>query len=504
MSGNISFNFIPQDIYVPGFYVELSADAVPVDNDFIPLLVGQYSTLGAGITEGEPVFIASPATAAAAFGPRSMLTRMFSVFNLQFEQGAWCVPVADAPTSVAATGSITFTGPAVLPGTIPLYVHGVSIPVGVMIEDTATDIATNVAAAINAVSIPIVATAAAGVVTLTSLHKGQAAGDIDVRLALKGLSAGEMLPSGVTAAIVAMSGGELDPDLAFLDTALAGAQYDFILHPYTNATALGEITALMNDSTGRWSWAQQQYGEAYAMTGGTLSSLMTLGNTIDDQHQVIIGVQNPPNPAWDWVADWGGAECTAINADVGLPTWTLQMLTVQNPALADRWNETDQQALINAGIAVPNFSNTSLPTICRSVTTYKTTATGVRDLSYQDDGTLFILSEVNRTLRNMVLTNYARVRLVPDGTSAGAASKVVTPKTIMADIAAEYAQMETDGLVTSAAFMTANTMVQIDQNNPKRVNVLFTPAIVNGLAIFAMKNQFTINPPLATAAAAAA
>jgi phage tail sheath gpL-like len=78
---------------------------------------------------------------------------------------------------------------------------------------------------------------------------------------------------------------------------------------------------------------------------------------------------------------------------------------------------------------------------------------------------------------------------------------VVTPTTIKADIAAEYAQMETDGLVTSAAYMIANTQVQIDANNPKRVNVLFTPAIVNGLAIFAMKNQFTINPPLATAAA---
>jgi phage tail sheath gpL-like len=305
----------------------------------------------------------------------------------------------------------------------------------------------------------------------------------------------------VTAAIVALSGGEVDPDLTILDTALAGSQYDFLLHPYTNSTGLGEITVLMNDATGRWSWAQQQYGHAYTMCPGTFSSLLTEGGTINDQHQTIIGVQNSPNPPWDWVADWGGAICTAINADAGLPTWTLQMLTVQNPAKADRWNETDQQALINVGIAVPNFSDSSLPTICRSVTTYKTTALGVRDLSYQDDGTMFVLSEINRTLRNMVLTNYARVRLVPDGTSAGAAAKVVTPTTIKADIAAEYAQMETDGLVTSAAYMIANTQVQIDANNPKRVNVLFTPAIVNGLAIFAMKNQFTINPPLATAAA---
>src|SRR5690606_30192396 len=127
---------------------------------------------------------------------------------------------------VAATGTITVTGTATADGTIPLYCGGVRVPVGVTSGDTAAEVATAIAAAINAnADLPVTAAAVDAVVTVTFRHKGEVGNDYDLRDSYRD---GEALPAGVSLAIVAMSGGTTNPDLDDLIAAMGDTWFHVI------------------------------------------------------------------------------------------------------------------------------------------------------------------------------------------------------------------------------------------------------------------------------------
>jgi phage tail sheath gpL-like len=498
MSGSIAFSRIPANNLVPLFYVEFSnVNAGVTSNQKPSLLIGQYTPPSSGApAPSVPVFIASPTVARSLFGARSMLGRMCSTYLTQDVSGLWCVPVPDAAGSAAAVGTLTVTGTATGPGAVPLYIAGLSIPVGVFVGDTPTVIAADIVAAVNAtLDLPVVATASAGVVTLTAAHKGAQGNNIDIRLAYLGPQAGEVLPAGVSIAISPMAGGTIDPDMAFLAAALGDAPYDFTGHPFSTAADLTEFTTLMNDASGRWAPTRQVYGHVYTMQPGTLSSEMTTGASINDQHQTIIGVRGSPSPPWDWVADWLGAAAVSVRNNPRQPLQTLPLLTVKPPAQASWWIYAEKQALLTAGISYPEFNTAGQVFIGRSVTTYKTNAFGVTDASYQADTTMFTLMEITRRLKNATVTKFSRNTVVVNGTPVGPASIAITPNDVLAEIAVVYAGCEDDGLVDDAAYMLANTIVQQNANNPGRVDVLWTPALANELTMVAVVNQFTLNPP---------
>ncbi|MDE8344635.1 MAG: phage tail protein, partial [Acidocella sp.] len=405
---SIAFSRIPSNNLVPLFYVEFSNVNAGVNLFQQPsLLIGQTAVALPAV----PVFVPSLAVARSLFGARSMLGRMCSVYFQQDSSGVWCLPVADAGTAAAATGSITVTGTATLPGTIWLYVAGFSVPVGVNVGDTPTVIAGNIVTAImGTLDLPLTATAAASVVTLTAVHKGLQGNNIDVLLNYGGTQAGQVLPVGITVTIVPMANGTLDPDMAFVAAAIGDQPFDFIGHPYSGATELTEFTSLMNDATGRWAWNRQDYGHVFTMQAGTLSSLMTAGGTMNDQHQTIIGVNGSPSPPWDWVADWMGAVAVSIRNLASRPLQTLSLLSVLAPAQANWWNYAAQQQLLLSGIAVPAFSAYGQPAIVRCVTTYKFNSYGVADQSYLDVETMFTLMAITRQLKAALMYEPANPR----------------------------------------------------------------------------------------------
>ncbi|HVE20653.1 MAG TPA: phage tail sheath C-terminal domain-containing protein [Acidocella sp.] len=492
----IAFSNIPQANLVPLFFVEFSNVNAGVNLTQQPtLLIGQSANAQPAV----PVFVPSLGVARNLFGARSMLGRKFSTYSQQDNSGAWCLPAPDAVGAVAATGSIVVTGPATLPGAIALYVAGMSIPVGVNIGDSGTVIAANIAAAINAtLDLPLNATSAAGTVTLTAVHGGVQGNNIDIRLNYRGLQAGESLPQGASVTITPMANGAIDPDMGFVANAIGDAPYDFIAHPYSGVSQLAMFTSLMNDATGRWAWNRQDYGHIFTMQPGTISSLLTTGGTINDQHQTIVGVDGSPSPPWDWATDWTGAVAVSTRALASRPLQTLSMQTVLAPQQENWWNYASQQQLLSNGIAVPGFSSYSNPTIVRSVTTYQRNAFGVADQSYLDVETMFTLMAITRQLKAALTQKYPRAILVPNGTPAGPGSPFVSPQDIKAEIGVQYNLMQAAGLVTSAAFMLANTQVQINAANPDRCDILWTPALAQGLRMFAVNNQFTLNPSTAS------
>ena len=89
----------------------------------------------------------------------------------------------------------------------------------------------------------------------------------------------------------------------------------------------------------------------------------------------------------------------------------------------------------------------------------------------------------------------ATFELAPDGTRFGPGQKVVTPTVIRAELIAEARLAEYDGLMSNVAAFKTNLVVEIDDNNPNRVNVLWPPTLMGQLRDFDVLAQFRLLYP---------
>lgn len=495
---SISFTNIPANVRVPLFYAEMdNSQAGYFAQNKKALLIGQKLAAGS-LAVNTPTLVSSVDQAKTLFGVGSMLARMHEVFRNQDPFGeVWCLAVADAGAGVAATGTITVTGPATAAGTINLYIAGQKVTVAVAAADAANAIAASINAAINAAtSLPVTSTVATNVVTLTCRWKGLTGNDITVQDSFRGFSGGEALPTGVALAYTGsglLTGGTLNPTLAgAVITAMGDEEYDYVIHPYTDSTSLDAIQAELNESAGRWSWARQVYGHAYTALRGAVAALTTAGGLRNDAHHTIAGIDvDCPAPAWEYAAAYGGANAVGLNADTARPTQTLALNGLLVPRAGKRFLLTERQSLLNYGIATSMVTGGVLR-VERAITTYQKNTFGQTDPSYLDSETLHQLTEITRRLRNRITQKYPRHKLADDGTRFGAGQAIVTPSVIRGELIAEYADMEELGLVENAAMFKKYLIVERNATNPNRLDVLLPPDLVNQLRIFAVLHQFRL------------
>ena len=491
----IPFNGIPSNVRVPLFYAEMdNSQAIAFDQNLPALLIGQKLAAGAALA-GEVQQISSTDQAKTLFGVGSMLARMVEKYRKADPFGdLYAIAVADNGAGVAATGTISLTGPATASGTLALTIAGQPVKVGVASGDTATAVATALAAAINALSdLPVTATSAAGVVTLNARWKGDTGNDITVFLNFRGQAGGEATPVGLVVTIVAMATGATNPDISAAITAMGDDPYEFILHPYTDTGTLDLLKTEMGDSSGRWSWLRQVYGHAYSCKRGTQTALTTFGLQRNDQHATVAGFEaDVPHPCWEEIASFGGRTAVFIRNDPARPTQTGELTGLLSARPGKRFTTVERQNLLNSGIATIATAN-GVQLIERAITTYQKNTFGQVDPSYLDSETLHTSAYVLRRMRYVITQKYARHKLANDGTRFGAGQAIVTPAIIRGELIALYKQLELEGIVENAAAFAAHLIVERDTNNPNRVNVLFPPDYVNQFRILAVLNQFRLN-----------
>jgi len=130
--------------------------------------------------------------------------------------------------------------------------------------------------------------------------------------------------------------------------------------------------------------------------------------------------------------------------------------------------------------------------ITRETTTYTLNTYGNTDDAYTDVTTLATLARILRNQRQAITSKYPRHKLANDGTRFGAGQAIVTPKTIKAELIAQYRIDEFNGLVEDADNFKKNLIVERDPNDPNRLNVLYPPDLVNQLRVFAVLAQFRL------------
>lgn len=491
----IPFKNVPANVRVPLFYAEV--DSSRANNATInqrALIVGQITSAGTA-TPNVPVISQGVTDAMTAGGPDSMLALMTQAYRLNDTFGeVWYLPLADDPSAVAATGTVTFTAAPTANGTLYLYVAGVRYALPVLTTQTTAQLATALAALINAdPSCPVNASASTNAVTLTAVNKGPCGNDIDLRLNYQGTRGGEVLPTGLGVTLVQMANGATAPSLTTAFGNLSGMAFDFIVCPYNDTTSLDAFKALLNDTTGRWAWNVQLYGHFFAAYRGTLGAQTTLGTGRNDPHGTIMGFNDSPTPNWIWAAALAGAVAGSVRADPATPLQTLALQGVLAPPLQSRFQLTDRNTLLFDGISTFTVADDGTVAIENLITTYQKNAFGAPDDSYLEVETMFTLAYVLRALKSVVTTKYARVKLAANGTRFAAGSNVVTPNTIRADIIAQYRTLEEAGLVQNGDAFKQALIVDKNASNPNRVDVLWPGTLINQLRIFALLAQFRLN-----------
>ena len=490
----VPFSNMPSNVRVPLFYAEVdNSQANSGAQTQRALIIGQTTAAGNGAVN-VPVLCRGVSDAQAKGGLGSMLALMTAAYKASDSFGeVWLLPLADAQGSVASSGSLLVAGTPSGEAIISLYIGGQRISLAVTTSEEAKAIAKGLATLVNSsANLPVTAQASDATVKFTAKNKGAAGNDIDLRLNYLGTSGGEVTPAGLTLTITAMAGGATNP---VLDTILAGLgdeAFDFIVSPYTDTTSLNALKNLLNDKTGRWSYASQIYGHVFAAQCGTLATLATAGNARNHQHESIMGIHDSPSPPWVWAADLAGTAAVALRADPGRPLQTLTLSTVLAPPPSSRFGLSERNTLLWDGISTFTVANDGTVAIENLITTYQKNGAGGADDSYLQVETLFLLMYVLRAQRSLVTSKYARVKLAADGTRFAPGSAIVTPKIIKADLIAQYGALEYAGFVQDAKAFAKGLIVEKNRTNPNRVDVLWPGTLINQLRIFALLAQFRL------------
>ena len=490
----IPFKQLPANIRVPLFYAETdNSQANSSAATQRALIIGQITAAGLA-TPNIPVLSQGLADAAAAGGPGSMLHLETLAYRLNDSFGeVWYLPLSDAASATAATGTIAFMAAAAANGMLSLYIGGALVTMPVLPTQTTAQLATALAAAINATpNLPVTAAAATSMVTVTALNKGTCGNEIDLRLNYRGVAGGEQLPTGLAATITQMAGGTLTPSLAAALANLGDLSFDFVVCPYNDAASLDAIAAALNDTVGRWSWSAQLYGHAFTAKRGTVGALTTFGVTRNDQHATVLGFNDSPTSSWIWAAASAGAAAVSLRADPATPLQTVVIQGVLAPPLASRFQLTDRNTLLYDGISTFIVGSDGSVAIENLITTYQKNGFGSPDDSYLEVETLFTLAYVLRYLKGVVTSKYARVKLADNSARLAPGSNVVTPNMIRADLIAAYRTLEDAGVVQNGDAFKAGLIVQKNSRNPNRVDILWPGTLINQLRIFALLAQFRL------------
>lgn len=484
----ISFNQIPINIRTPGHFIEIDGSRAQQGLPVMPhkiLVLGQRLSTGA-VAAGVPTRITSAAAAEAAFGRGSMLCRMFAALKGANDwTESWGLALDDAGAGVAATGTVTLTGPATAAGTLRLYVGGVRVEVGVAAADTANAVATALAAAVNAKSeLPVTASANAAVVTLTARNKGEAGNEIDLRL---NYWFGDATPAGLSAALVAMASGTGNPDLASAITAMGDEQYHTLVMPYTDAANLALLEA---ELAARFGPMEMKEGHAFAAKHGSHGTIQTLGDGRNSPHLTIVGGQKSPTWSPEIAAVVAGLD--AYETDPARPRQTLAMVGVLAPRPEDRYTRTERNLHLFDGIATYTVDAGGVCRIERLVTTYQENASGVDDTAFLDVETLRTLAYLRYSVRSRIGLKFPRYKLADDGTPIAPGQAVVTPSVIRAELVALFQEWMEAGLAENLAQFKRDLIVERNGSDPNRVDAVIPPDVINQFRVFAASVQFRL------------
>ena len=494
---SISFEQIPADNYVPIFSTEFGG-SMSAKSGVIPwknLIIGQ--PLRSKMSEnGSLTLITSDEQADALFGSGSQLALMVKAFRKNTKSSElWALPVADDSTADAASGTLTFavagsetTPKLAVGGTVRLMISGQSCPVNVSAGDSAADVATKAAAAINAKSnLPVSASASSAVVTLTAKNLGAYGNGIDVRW---NHNQGEVLPDGLSVTLSAMANGGADPlfEDANVKATCAGNWFNMIVIGSADTDNINYIKEMLDE---RWTAIVQQTGVmCFSLNGGSEADFTDKANALNSQEIVLAALPKSPTSGAEKASALFGCVAPKALNDPAAPLHNYAVAGVVAPRRDDREDFYGNNRLLKSGCALMTAVDDGSVFTSRILTTYKRNAQGVQDKSYMQLETVLTLSYLRWDWNNFLALKYPHAKLAPDGSKIGEGQQVMTPSLGKSELVGRYKYWEEKGLVYDSEGFAEAVVVQLDPDDEYAMNFLIPAHLIKQFFVSKSKMLF--------------
>lgn len=490
----IGFNTISANLVAPIAAFEVNSGGQYEASSRLVLL--GHKTSAGSLAVATPTRVVTTQEAAALTGPGSMLYEMFVAARRNAPvQDIWVVAVAE--TGAAQTRTITVGAVPAAGGFGLLDVEGERLGVTVAAGDTASTVATNIAAAINAFydaltggRLGVTAAAATNVVTVTARNTGALSTEFDLHIPAD-------VPNVFATTWLTIADGVAGSGVPTLTSALASLgddPADMIVNPWTDATSLDAMKTALADLGGRWDPTRMSWGHGFGVVTGNTGSFTTLGLARDNRHESIAGrVATTPQPSWVWAA--------ALAAQSYL--W-LQDITLGNvsrnqtgrvaqglKAPRDRalWpNYATRDALNRSGVSTWSVNAAGEVVIDKLVTTRRTDANGQTDTVFRDIQSVFQASGGLSYIKAQWYAHHGQ-KAISDANPRGLLA-ITTTKDQEATLIAAYRELCARGVYENQDWFAANVRVERNAQNPARCDAYLPIDRVNPLDIFAANATF--------------
>lgn len=464
-SANVAFNNIPSSIRKPGKYFEfntaLAVRTLP-GNLQKTLIVGQRLMTGT-MPAGTLVDVFSDVDAAAYFG-RGSVAHLMARAALQANNYLALTMIAldDAVASLAASATLTVTGLASSSGVTTLSVGNKQVVTAISVGDTPSIIASALAQQVNKLpDLPIIATVALGVVTLTAKNNGTLGNTLKI--------SGIVSAAGIGLAVTAMAGGATDPAISTALATAFAAGHNVIISAWNDAANLTALRTYLDSVSS----PLEQRGAIgiYAHTL-TLAQSTTLAASINSGRISGILVPNAFENSFEVAAAYGAV--VAGEQDPARPLNTLPLTGIMANPLANRSSRTEQENALYNGVTPTEVGPGDKVQIVRAITTYTLDPQGVPDTSLLDLTTIRTLDYVRKACRERIALRFPRDKL-----SARTADKV---RSELLDVLYKLEELE---IVQNVEQWKSQLIVERDLQDPNRLNAKIPTNVVNGLHVFA-------------------
>jgi len=391
---------------------------------------------------------------------------------------------------VAAAGGLLFGGAATTVATQAIGVAGNRVTFTISPGDTPAEMATNCIAAAEAIQnapnwpVTFATNSTAGKVAITSIVAGATGLEYDIRA---NTALGDTTVPGVTIAATQMTGGTGVPELTAVLTAIANTWYTDIVCCFTDpAQTLAALQPALISRAGPMNPLDSTVYIGWDGTQGAMAAL--IGEGVNSQYVVAIGMTNAQQPTWVWAGSLAGVAAFNLMNDPARQLLGLTLPGVIAPAPADRMMYQEQQAQLAEGIATWDVAPDNSVILQRVVTTYTESPLGVLDTSWQDLMTSKVMTRIRYDWTNYLKLIYPRNKLADTGSLAAAYDpNVATPLTIDNAWAARCQLYEKVGwIINSATTAAAATFVR-DPNNRNQVDANMPIQVIGNLMINAMQ-----------------
>ncbi|MFH1998716.1 MAG: phage tail sheath subtilisin-like domain-containing protein [Planctomycetota bacterium] len=489
----ITFNSIPSNIRTPGAFVEVDPSnamqgLLPWDQRV--LILGQKTAAGTGTTE-VLTYTPSSEKAETYWGAGSMLARMVKAFkaaNPYIE--TWVIAQPDHASGVAATKTITVTGPATASGSLNLMIGGRPVTVSVTSGDAASAIAANIVTACGLDSwLPATAAAVDAVVTLTHRHKGEVGDDLDVRV---NYYRGQELPSGVGVTVAAGTTGATNPMITNTIAAMGDEQFDYVVCPYTDATTL---IAMETEMARRWNPMVQIPAGCWAAVNKSQTDLMSWCSTTRNSPFVsTLGIYDLPTPTEEMAAIYGAEASYNLNIDPARPLQRLTLTGALPPRYDSlgRFTRTERNDLLNNGISTFTVDAGGNMLIERAISNYQTNPAGTPDVAFLDMNTLYSLIYIRYQYRVRMLSRYPRHKLANDSFEVQPGQAIARPIDIRNETLAVFKSLYDAGIIENYEELKNALRVERNNSDVNRVDVLIPCNLVNQFRVLAAQIAYIL------------